>query len=313
MEPTQSKIYLNGTLLQTLAQTGSNVGYKLRSNIGYFDYQGGKEFFHGLMSSLRIYGRALTGSDVSSLYALDAPQAEIVIKNQTGTVLTDGAASLTSEAASVGGSSAAQTLTITNIGTADLASIVATKSGTNLADFAVNTPASSLPINGSTTVTVTFAPASGTTGSRAANLHIASNDLDENPFDIGLGGQAFSTTQDSDSDGMNDWGEYNLAPLGFNWQVNNAALVSTLTNKGSTAGFFTASQVQDLNVGIPLLQRNPANGELTLTFGVEKSTALPSFQPFPMSAPQTLINGQGKLEFRFSVPEDAAFFRLRAE
>jgi hypothetical protein len=313
MEPTQSKIYLNGTLLQTLAQTGSNVGYKLRSNIGYFNYEGGKEFFQGLMSSLRIYGRALTGGDITSLYVLDAPQAEIIVKNQAGTSLTDGVASLTSEAAPVGGSSATQTLTITNIGTADLTSIVATKSGTNSADFGGSAPAVSLPVNGSTTITVTFSPASGSTGSRAANLHIASNDLDENPFDIGLGGQAFSTTQDGDSDGMNDWGEYNLAPLGFNWQVNNATLVATLTSKGSTAGFFTAGQIQDLNIGIPLLQRNPANGEFMITLGVEKSTALPSFHPFPMSVPQTLINGQGKLEFRFTVPEDAAFFRLKAE
>ena len=29
-----------------------------------------------------------------------------------------------------------------------------------------------------------------------------------------------------------------------------------------------------------------------------------------MTAPQTTINGQGKLEFQFTVPDNAAFFRL---
>jgi hypothetical protein len=32
--------------------------------------------------------------------------------------------------------------------------------------------------------------------------------------------------------------------------------------------------------------------------------------PFPMTAPQTTINAEGKLEFRFSSPERAAFFRV---
>jgi hypothetical protein len=31
-----------------------------------------------------------------------------------------------------------------------------------------------------------------------------------------------------------------------------------------------------------------------------------------MAAPQTVINAEGKLEFRFSSPDGAAFFRLEA-
>jgi len=33
------------------------------------------------------------------------------------------------------------------------------------------------------------------------------------------------------------------------------------------------------------------------------------FNPFPMTAPQTTINTEGKLELRFSAPDNAAFFR----
>ncbi len=45
---------------------------------------------------------------------------------------------------------------------------------------------------------------------------------------------------------------------------------------------------------------------------VEKSTDLISFLPFPMTAPHSNINAEGKLEFQFSSPDNAAFFRLEA-
>ena len=32
-----------------------------------------------------------------------------------------------------------------------------------------------------------------------------------------------------------------------------------------------------------------------------------------MTAPQTIINGAGKLEFQFTVPDNAAFFQLKAQ
>jgi hypothetical protein len=45
---------------------------------------------------------------------------------------------------------------------------------------------------------------------------------------------------------------------------------------------------------------------------VEKATDLLNFFPFPMTAPPTTINGEGKLEFQFSAPDNAAFFRLES-
>lgn len=77
-------------------------------------------------------------------------------------------------------------------------------------------------------------------------------------------------------------------------------------------GLFTASQVQALNVDARLITKDPATGLFKLTIGVQKSSDLIQFNPFPMTAPQSTINGQGKLEFQFSVPDNAAFFRLEA-
>ena len=75
------------------------------------------------------------------------------------------------------------------------------------------------------------------------------------------------------------------------------------------------SQLQALNVGTPLLSKNATTGLFTVTIGLEKSTDLSTFQPFPMTGAgtTTVINGQGKIEFQFSVPDNAAFFQLKAQ
>jgi len=38
---------------------------------------------------------------------------------------------------------------------------------------------------------------------------------------------------------------------------------------------------------------------------------MPHFSSLPMTAPQTSINAEGKLEFQVSAPDNAAFFRLQ--
>ena len=103
-----------------------------------------------------------------------------------------------------------------------------------------------------------------------------------------------------------------MSSLGFNFQANQTGLVHTLFNNANGAGLFTLPQVQALNVDTPLLTKDPLTGLFKLTIGVEKAPQLTNFFPFPMTAPQTMINGQGKLEFQFSSPDNAAFFRLEA-
>ena len=77
--------------------------------------------------------------------------------------------------------------TIRNSGTADLTGVEVMIDGTDSALFTVTaTPDSVISPAGSTTFTVRFAPVS--IGLKSATLHIASNDSDENPFDISLTG-----------------------------------------------------------------------------------------------------------------------------
>jgi hypothetical protein len=144
---------------------------------------------------------------------------------------------------------------------------------------------------------------------RTAALHIANNDFDENPFDLTLTGLAFSLTEDFDNDGMNDWAEFQLAAQGFDWRLSQPALVANFYAGANSAGLFLPSQLEAMHVS-PLLARDPGTGQFKIVIGLERSTDLQSFVPFPMTEPQTSINPQGKLEFLFTVPGDTAFFRL---
>jgi hypothetical protein len=74
-------------------------------------------------------------------------------------------------------------------------------------------------------------------------------------------------------------------------------------------GVYGPSQIQALAVGKPLLQ-SVSLGVFRLTLGLQKATHLTNFTPFPMLALQTTINGRGQLEFRFSSPDNAAFYLL---
>ena len=207
-----------------------------------------------------------------------------------------------------------RSFSIRNTGELALQNLSLIKSGQNVGDFNLGSLSTLMLAPGeSTAFTVTFAPGAGASGTRTATLQVASNDPDENPFDIALSGTAYSTTLDADSDGMNDWAEFELSTLGFNWQTPNTAMVSTLYNKAGAAGLFTTTQVQNLNVGTPLLQRNPSTGEFTLTIGVNQSSNLTQWTPLPMTGPQVLINAQGRLEFRFNSANNEAFFRLMSQ
>jgi uncharacterized delta-60 repeat protein len=120
---------------------------------------------------------ALTGAGV-------AP--EIAVQQPPGTNLVDGATTNDFGSIIPGTSSAAKTFTITNSGSSTLNALAITVDGANPGDFAVDNSGvtASLAPGASATFSVTFTPPIA--GSRSAALHIASDDADENPFDINL-------------------------------------------------------------------------------------------------------------------------------
>jgi len=249
---------------------------------------------------------------------------EIAIEQPASTLVADGGAKGFGNIAL--GSPASLVFTVRNTAAVDLLdpsngsnSFTITIDGTDAADFTVTaTPTAPVAGGGSTTFTVQFAPT--TAGAKTAALHLANNDPDENPYDITLSGAAFSFTADTDGDGMNDASEVQLTALGFNPTLNQAALVNTLLgNLGglqpnlNTAGYYTAAQVQALHVGTPLLEKSGGTFKLTLRLKKSPTLSPPNFLPFAFTEVGTVINGQGEIEYEFTVPGDAAFFRLEAE
>jgi hypothetical protein len=249
-----------------------------------------------------------TATNAGAAYVFGPPMPDIVVE-QLGANIPDGGNS--PQFVVAGLATTSLTFTIRNAGDVDLTGLTTTIDGADAARFAVTaSPVAPVAPASNTPFTVRFAP--GTLGTSTAMLHLANNDPDESPFDIVLRGLALSFSQDTDGDGLNDASEFQLSALGFDWQVSQPALVSVLFNNANGAGLFTQSQLQALNVNTPLLAKDPATGFFKLTVGVEKATQLTNFVPFPMTAPQTTINAEGKLEFRFASPDNAAFYRLEA-
>lgn len=208
------------------------------------------------------------------------------------------------------GRSSNLSFTVKNTGNADLTGLGITLDGTDAAMFDVTSPAVA-PVagpSGSTTFAVRFLATS--TGAKTAALHIVSNDADENPFDIILTGLGLSPTADTDGDGLNDAAEFQMEALGFDWQLAQPTLVDVYFANAAAAGLGGGHGLQ---VDAPMLNKDPSTGLFKLRIGIRKSTDLLNFTPFPMTAPQTGISADGKLEFEFVSPDNAAFYRLQAE
>lgn len=115
------------------------------------------------------------------------PAPEVAVQFPKGSNLTDGTAKINLGKVKATKSGTAKTFTIKNLGTANLTGLKLTKNGKNAAEFIVTQPLkATLAPGASTTFKVTFKPKAK--GKRVAAIHLKSNDMDENPFDIGLTG-----------------------------------------------------------------------------------------------------------------------------
>ncbi len=254
-----------------------------------------------------------TSPDKGAAYVFGPAAPEIAVEGPSGNELIQGDTVGFGAVAMGPGGGGTLSVSILNTGITGLQVSQISVVGGNAAEFSVGMTgvSSTVQAGDDTTFTVTLNPTSP--GIRATTLRIVSTDTDENPFEIQLTGQSLSVDNDSDGDGLNDVAELRMAALGFDWQVPDPALVQTFQATASGAGYFGPEQVQSLRIAPPEISRNPASGMVKLTLFLEKASAPSIYEPFPMSAPQTSINFQGELEFLFSVPDDAAFFRLETE
>lgn len=121
---------------------------------------------------------------------------EIEIKRSDGKSFTDGKSTRDFGSVIVGKAGASKVFIIRNKGSAKLKDLKITKSGSNKSDFSVSKLSeSSLAPGSSETFKVKFRPSAK--GSRSAVIHIASNDANENPFEIKLAGKGIANSAPS--------------------------------------------------------------------------------------------------------------------
>lgn len=115
------------------------------------------------------------------------PAPEAVIEHPAGSDLTAGVSTVSFGDVVAAAAFTTRTFTLRNTGTANLNGIALSVSGTHASEFTVDSaPATLLAPGASSTFTLRFTPLAG--GIRQAKVSVASNDADENPFDIFLSG-----------------------------------------------------------------------------------------------------------------------------
>ncbi len=135
------------------------------------------------------YGTGSYGNYTLALSGIIPTFPEISVQEPKGRDLVDGKSKFSFGSSIIGkGKGITKTFVIRNTGTGTLVGIKVASLGKNAADFKIKTqPASSLAAGKQTTFKVTFKPKAK--GRKSASLRIASNDADENPFDISLTGK----------------------------------------------------------------------------------------------------------------------------
>ncbi len=135
----------------------------------------------------RLKASSVSGTSVTrDMTFTTAANAEIVVELSGIGNLTDGS-QIALDAGSIGvGDVATKTFLIRNTGGADLTGLVVSENP-DVPSFSITQPATTTLVPAATTTfTVVFSPASA--GAHSAALQIASNDEDQNPFDISLTG-----------------------------------------------------------------------------------------------------------------------------
>jgi len=272
--------------------------------------------------------------DEGAAYVFGAPlgphAAEISLEHPAGTPLSAGTSTVSFGGALLG-SSVSRTFFIESLGNIDLTGIVASIDGPGSGDFAVTgAPSGSVAFGGKTSLVISFTPT--TSGTRNAMLHLASNDADENPFDVTLTGVGV-VSGDTDGDGLSDLAEVNihgtnpaladtdgdlvsdgtevdLAALGFDPLADSTALRALLHSKSLGLGLYRTSDVQNLALGQPLLERNGSTGKFTLRIGLERSPDLRAWSPLMGFTPTyNATTGEVFLEFA-PAATGAEFYRV---
>lgn len=182
------------------------------------------------------------------------------------------------------GASAAESVTVRNTGTGALKVAGVTKSGIHASDFALANPPSEIAPGASATFNVTFTP--GSAGMRVAEMHVESDDADEDPFDIVLMGAGhvaptpLPTIQVEQPPGTPLTSGLSTVDFGNGGVGVPTPLTFTIRNTHETAALALGGiavegpDASDFVAGPPGLTTVPPGGSTTLTVSFTRSSAV---------------------------------------
>ncbi len=221
---------------------------------------------------------------------------EISVEQPAGTKLLNNSAVSFGNVLLPGSNSSTLTFTIASSGNVDLTGLAITKDGTNAAEFTFTAlSTTSLTTGTTTTFDVTFTPTAD--GTRTATLHIASNDLDEAPFNLLLTGAGvipitITTQPVSKAVNPNTAVTFTVAatgssPITYQWQKLNAVTTLFEDITGETSTSYAIASVVEANQGDYRVIVTNAAGSVpsnTVTLSVNDPVAIVA----PLIASQTV-------------------------
>jgi len=230
-------------------------------------------------------GTNLNGTNTGSIASFTTGP-EIAVEQPLLTNLVDGSASVSLPDALVETTTPVKTFTIRNVGNLDLTGLSISKDGADSDDFTVSGPVSTTVVGGgSTTFTVSFTP--GALGARTAAIHIASNDVDENSFDINLTGNGVATLPDP----AYTFGEMGLGATGFAFNTFGSLFTVVTACTVTDLGAYDHGQ-DGLNASMPVGIWS-ADGTLLASTTVTTSDKLVGFFRYhTLTTPVALTAGQ---------------------
>ena len=266
------------------------------------------------------FSPSASGSRTASISVTDnaggSPQAVPLTGTGTAPAVTLGPASLSFASQPVGTTSAAQTTTLTNSGTAALAITAIAVAGANAGDFTQTTTCplnpATLDVNATCTISVRFSPSAS--GPRSASVTIADNAANT-PQALGLSGTgsspapAVTLTPASLSFGSQQVGTTSSAITSTLANTGNAPLtIGSLAMTGTNAGDFATTS------NCPLAPATlPAGGTCTVSVTFSPSGAGPrtgsvSIADDAAGSPQSLaVSGTGAAPAVTLTPTTLAF------
>ena len=156
--------------------------------------------------------------------------------------------------------------------------------------------------------TITFSPTGTISAPRNATVTIVSNDkLPE--FSFSISGMSFSSSTDTDSDGLNDWAEFSMRNFGFDWEVSQPDEVSFYYDSASSVGLYTRAEAASVTGSVKLAEIDPSTDTGVFEITLEESLDLNTTTKHNANPAKLSVDSDGNLRYELEAPPSKKIYR----